>query len=50
MAESIGDRLQSADWKSEKHVPVIECPDKVRAGEWVHVAVTIGKEMSHSFR
>jgi desulfoferrodoxin (superoxide reductase-like protein) len=22
----IGERYQTADWKSEKHVPVIECP------------------------
>jgi len=22
---------QSADWKSEKHVPVIECPDEVKS-------------------
>ena len=47
MAESIGAKLQSADWKSEKHVPVIECPDEVKAGEWVHVTVTIGKEIPH---
>jgi len=47
MAESIGKKLQSADWKSEKHVPVIECPDKVKAGEWVHVTATVGKEIPH---
>jgi superoxide reductase len=25
---SLGDMLQTADWKTEKHVPVIECPDR----------------------
>ena len=35
MAETIGEKIQSADWKSEKHVPVIEFPGKVKAGEWV---------------
>jgi len=29
MPKSIGDLMQSADWKTEKRVPVIECPDKV---------------------
>ena len=26
---TIGELHQTADWKSEKHVPVIECPDAV---------------------
>jgi superoxide reductase len=38
---------QSADWKSEKHVPVIECPDEVKANEIFHVTVTLGKEVAH---
>ena len=38
---------KSADWKSEKHVPVIECPDKVAAGEVFEVKVTLGKEVNH---
>lgn len=43
----IGERIQQADWKSEKHVPVIECPDKVKADEIFEVKVTVGKEISH---
>jgi len=39
--------FQSADWKAEKHVPVIECPDIVKKGEIVQVLVTIGKEIAH---
>jgi len=39
--------LQSADWKSEKHVPVIEAKDSVKKGETVAVSVTVGKEIAH---
>ena len=43
----IGEHYQSADWKSEKHVPVIECPDSVPADEMFDVKVTLGKEVAH---
>jgi len=36
--------LQRADWKSEKHVPVIEVLEK---GEKVKVLVSVGKEIAH---
>jgi len=39
--------FQTADWKSEKHVPVIELPDKIESGEFFDVSVTIGKEIAH---
>jgi len=42
-----GDLLQSADWKAEKHVPVIECPDAVKADEMFDVKVSVGKEIAH---
>ena len=29
----IGEKIQDADWKKEKHVPVIECADTVKANE-----------------
>ena len=38
---------QQADWKKEKHVPVIDCPDTVKSGEAVAINVTIGKEIPH---
>jgi superoxide reductase len=44
---SIGEQYQTADWKSEKHVPVIECPDEVAADEMFDVTVTLGKEVAH---
>jgi superoxide reductase len=43
----IGELYKSADWKSEKHVPVIECPDQVKANEMFDVTVTLGKEVAH---
>jgi superoxide reductase len=46
MAE-LGARIQKADWKKEKHVPVIECPDEVKAGELFEVKVSLGKEIAH---
>ena len=45
--EKIGELFQEADWKKEKHVPVIECPDTVKAGEMFEVKVGIGKEIAH---
>jgi superoxide reductase len=44
---TLGDKIQSADWKKEKHVPVIECPDEVKAGELFEVKVSLGKEIAH---
>ncbi|MFP4418230.1 MAG: class II SORL domain-containing protein [Chitinivibrionales bacterium] len=44
---SIKELFQTADWKTEKHVPVIECPDRVKKGEFFPVKVTIGKEVAH---
>lgn len=39
--------FQSADWKKEKHMPVIESPDKIKKGENFKVAVSVGKEIPH---
>lgn len=39
--------IQTADWKSEKHVPAIECDDRVPKGQFFEVKVTIGKAVSH---
>ncbi|MBC7233061.1 MAG: Neelaredoxin [Chloroflexi bacterium] len=43
----LGERIQSADWKAEKHVPVIECPDRVEADKMFTVKVSVGKEIAH---
>jgi superoxide reductase len=39
--------FKTADWTQEKHVPVIEAPDSVVAGEAIQVAVCVGKEIAH---
>jgi superoxide reductase len=41
------DVVKTADWKAEKHVPVIDCPDQVKADEIFEVKVSIGKEVAH---
>lgn len=43
----LGELFQTADWKIEKHVPVIECPDEVKAGEMFPVKATLGKQVAH---
>jgi len=44
---NIGDLIQSADWKTEKHVPVIEGPDKINKGEAFKLEVSVGKQIAH---
>jgi superoxide reductase len=46
MAE-LSSHIQTDDWKKEKHVPVIECPDKVKPDEVFEVKLTLGKETAH---
>ncbi len=43
----LGDMIQSANWKEEKHVPVIECPDAVNKDEMFQVKASLGKEIAH---
>jgi superoxide reductase len=46
-AVEIEQMYQHADWKSEKHVPVIDCPEEVKAGELFEVKAAVGKEIAH---
>ena len=39
--------IQQGDWKKEKHMPVIEAPAQVKAGELFYVKVSLGKEIAH---
>lgn len=39
--------LQTADWKTEKHVPVIDAPEKISKGGTVKITVKVGKEIPH---
>ncbi|XES76050.1 MAG: class II SORL domain-containing protein [Candidatus Bathyarchaeia archaeon] len=43
----IGELIQESDWKTEKHVPVIDCPDTVKKDEIFEVTASIGKEVTH---
>jgi superoxide reductase len=47
MMVELKELLQSADWKSEKHVPVIDAPDTLKKGEFAKTTVTVGKEIAH---
>jgi len=44
---TIKDIYQTADWKTEKHVPVIEAPDAVKKGALITLTVSVGKEIAH---
>ncbi len=39
--------FQTADWKKEKHVPVIDSPSEVPAGQMFPVNVSVVKEVAH---
>jgi superoxide reductase len=43
----IKDLFQDADWKKEKHAPVIEAQDKIKKGDAVIVKASVGKEIPH---
>lgn len=45
--KKFADFFQTADWKQEKHVPVISSEDKVKSGSDVSVNVCVGKEIPH---
>jgi len=44
---NIAELVKTADWKSEKHVPAIDAPDSVTAGEPFTVTVSVGKDIPH---
>lgn len=43
---NLKNQFQSADWKQEKHVPVIDIGEAKAKGE-VKICVTVGKEITH---
>ena len=47
MEKSLSDYVKTADWKAEKHVPVISAPATVVAGQTFEVEVSVGKEIPH---
>ena len=47
MEKTLESFVKTADWKNEKHVPVIDAPASVKTGETFDVDVTVGKEIPH---
>jgi len=45
--KDFGELMKSADWKTEKHAPVIECADEVAADQAITVTASVGKEIAH---
>ena len=45
--KTLGQFLQTGDWKGEKHVPVIHAPEKVKAGVCFDLKISIGDEIKH---
>lgn len=45
--KNLSEHIQQADWKTEKHVPVIDCPKQVKKDEVFDVKVGLGKEVAH---
>lgn len=43
----IKELFQLADWKKEKHVPVIDAPVKFKRAEFTNISVCVGKEIPH---
>ncbi|KLO22817.1 Neelaredoxin [Marinitoga sp. 1197] len=43
----LGDVIKSADFKNEKHVPVIDAPEKVKADELFKIEIQVGKDIPH---
>ncbi|MCK9572505.1 MAG: class II SORL domain-containing protein [Candidatus Omnitrophica bacterium] len=41
------DLIQSADWKAEKHVPVIETAEQIKSNEPCLIQVSVGKQIAH---
>lgn len=47
MHHLLAEAIQSGDWKSEKHVPVIQAPSNIKKDETFEVVVSIGNEIPH---
>ncbi|ACR80816.1 class II SORL domain-containing protein [Kosmotoga olearia] len=43
----IGEFVKTADWKNEKHAPLIEAPEQVETAKAFTVELSVGKEIPH---
>ena len=44
---SLSSTIRTADWKAEKHVPVLTLPEGAKPGEAFDAEVAVGKEIPH---
>ncbi len=47
LMSKLGPLFQMEDGNRERHIPVIDCPDRVAAGKPFAINVTIGNEVKH---
>ena len=45
--KQLSEVYQAADWKTEKHVPVIDAPESVKPDVPFNVSAAVGKEIAH---
>ncbi len=45
--KKISDLVQESDWKTEKHVPVIDFPKTLQKDKMFEISVEVGKEIAH---
>ncbi|MFO7937941.1 MAG: class II SORL domain-containing protein [Kiritimatiellia bacterium] len=43
----LSEYVKTADWKNEKHVPVIDCDDNIAADTCTQITISVGKEIPH---
>ncbi len=43
----LGEVIKKSDFKNEKHVPTIDCPEEVKVDEEFEVFIQVGKEIKH---
>ena len=44
---NLNELYQSADWKKEKHVPMIEIVGEIKKGLTISLRLQVGKEIEH---
>lgn len=45
--KEFNETIQNADWKIEKHAPILTAPDEVNAGEFFRVTAHLGEAIAH---
>lgn len=45
--EKLSDCYRQADWKTEKHSPIIDCPESAIKNEVIEIKLCVGKEIGH---